>query len=78
MIGTCVETLDADGTSLAARVTTEGNYALCHWMYYKGQTASDPTSATSAGNANANWGETRYLNEVEWGTSGSHITGALI
>lgn len=78
VIGTCVETLDADGVALASRVTSEGNYALCHWFYYKGQSTGDPTSASKTGTAAANWGETRYLTEVEWGTSGSHITGALV
>lgn len=76
-IGTCVETLDSEGETLAARVTTTGNYALCHWMYFKGQTEGDTYHAVGGTNA-ANWGETRYYNEVEWGTSGSHITGANI
>ena len=40
VIGTCVETLDADGSALAAAVTTEGNYAICHWFYYIGRSGS--------------------------------------
>lgn len=32
--GTCVETLDDDGVSLRSGVQIEGNYAICHWMYF--------------------------------------------
>jgi hypothetical protein len=76
-MGTCVETLDSEGESLAAAISTEGNYAICHWMYYKGQTIGTTHNAVG-GTSAANWGETRYYNEVEWGTAGSHITGANI
>jgi hypothetical protein len=76
VIGTCVETLDAEGVSLSAGVVTEGNYAICHWLYYGG--ISDNTGVSLGGVANTDFGETRYLTEAEWGTEGSKITGQTI
>lgn len=35
VIGTCVETLNDDGTSFAAGASTGGNHALCHWIYFE-------------------------------------------
>lgn len=82
VIGTCVETLDADGVSLAAAVTTEGNYALCHWMYYVGRSGTtilgQTTDVSMGGTSGTDWGETRFLTETEWGTGGSHILGSNI
>ena len=76
VIGTCVETLDNTGASLGAGVVTEGNYAICHWLYYTG--ISDNTGVALGGVANTDFGETRYLTEAEWGTDGSKITGQTI
>jgi hypothetical protein len=71
-----VETLDADGAPLAAGVTYEGNYALCHWFY--GTRVLDAGSYDGGIHGADNWGETRYLNEHEWGTSGYDLTGSVI
>lgn len=53
-----------------------GNFAICHWLYYKGR--SNSTYYTLNGATGVNWGETRFYNAYEWGNSGSHITGASI
>lgn len=68
---------------MAAGVSDQGNFALCHWLYYKGQgglVAANPNESYYAkdGAAGVNWGETRFYNAYEWGNSGSHITGANI
>jgi len=39
VIGTCIETLDDSGAQLAAAVSTEGNYAICHWIYFEKNSA---------------------------------------
>merc|ERR1711862_712339 len=57
--------------------TNTGNYALCHWMYFGGQSIGN-TASTTGGTAANNWGETRFYTEAEWGTDGSHITGNTI
>ena len=46
-------------------------------MYFAARNAGNPGS-TLNGTTAANWGETRYYTEEEWGTAGSHITGAVI
>ena len=76
VIGTCVETLNPDGTKLAAGTVDEGNFAICHWFYYLG--ASNTTRYTLSGTQNTNWGETRYLTEDQWGSGGSKLVGANI
>lgn len=78
VIGTCVETLNIDGTAIESGNTTAGNYAVCHWMYFIGQSGTHLTSIILGGVANADWGETRYYNEAEWGHGGSTIRGANI
>lgn len=75
-MGTCIETLDSDGIPLHQWDTDSGNVAICHWMYYVGQ--SNATSITKNGTAGINWGETRYLNRQEWGYGGSNLTGVAI
>ena len=38
-IGTCVETLDSNGAPILGTegsMEAVGNFALCHWMYFKG------------------------------------------
>ena len=73
VIGTCVETLDSASAALATTVTTEGNFAICHWMFavYGNDTAVTTLSATTNG-----WGDTKYLTTSQWGTSGNAVTGA--
>ena len=81
VIGTCIETLDRSGNPLAAAVTTEGNYAICHWLYFeRGETLTSNAAYSNQlrGGVNGEWGETVYLNEAEWASSGSRITGESI
>merc|ERR1712183_226483 len=49
VIGTCVETLTSASAALATTVTTEGNFAICHWMYalYSVNTAVTTLSGTT-------------------------------
>lgn len=75
-IGTCVETLDDDGLTLAAGISTEGNYAICHWFYFLART--NTTATKQGGYVGLDWGETRYLTEFDWGTAGSNISGTRI
>lgn len=72
--GTCVETLQSDGaTALAASTTTEGNYGLCHFMFWTDTTSTPTLYAASTGTYD--WGQTNYLNESQWGTNGGAIKG---
>lgn len=77
VIGTCIETLTEEGLPLPADTNTHGNYAICHWMYYKAMSPEE-TSFTLDGTVNLNWGELRYFNEYEWGAGGQFISGANI
>lgn len=73
-IGTCVETLNSDGTRLEEGTTDQGNFAICHWFYYAG---SNNTAKSQKGGADGtDWGETRILTEEQWGNGGSVLTGA--
>jgi len=76
VIGTCVETLDEDGVPLHQWDTKTGNVAMCHWMYYLGQT--NTSGITKNGTTGTDWSETRYLNRQEWGYGGSEMTGVAI
>jgi len=87
VIGTCIETLDDDGVYLRSGVKIEGNYAICHWMYVLSQAGingvttppgANTTSNSLGGSPGTNWGETRYLNEYDWGTHGSALLGTNI
>ena len=74
VMGTCVETIDkTTSAALASTVTTQGNFAMCHWMYfdYAANTAVLSNSATT----NA-WGDSKYLATAAWGTNGAATTGA--
>jgi len=75
-MGTCVETLTDDGATLPAGIDTQGNYAICHWMYFLAGT--NTTSTKPGGRVGLDWGETRYLTEFDWGTAGSNISGTRI
>ncbi len=56
--GTCVETLvAATSVRVAKTVTTDGNNALCHWIYFKGGASSDKKTVASG----TDYAETRYL-----------------
>ena len=73
VIGTCVETLDSAGAALATTVTTEGNFAICHWIFAK---YTLDTAVTTLSNTTNAWGDTKYLTTTQWGTAGNAITGA--
>jgi len=73
-MGTCVATLQTDGaTELAAATTTEGNYALCHFIFWTSATGTVNLVAAASG-AN-DWGQSNYLNETQWGTAGNGVKG---
>lgn len=76
VIGTCVEMLDSDGLNYLNDYEKGGNIAICHWMYYMGQ--SDTSSTTNGGSSGRHWGETRYLSDLAWGEQGSQINGVSI
>jgi len=74
VIGTCVETIDkTTGAALLTTVTTQGNFAMCHWMYfdYGANTAVTTLSGTTNG-----WGDSKFLATAAWGTNGGATTGA--
>lgn len=73
-IGGCVETLDGSSVALATGVTTEGNYAICHWLFFVAVSGNVPV-LTLAG-ATSGYGTTRFLSETQWGTAGNAVTGA--
>lgn len=73
-MGTCVETYKADGSAaLAASTTTEGNYALCHFIFYK--SGASPVTLVAAASGTNDWGQSNYLNETQWGTAGAGVKG---
>ena len=76
VIGTCVETLHDDGTRMRPGTIDNGNFAICHWMYYTG--LSDVTEPPLGLVKKTNWGETRILNEEEWDSAGGLISGQTI
>jgi hypothetical protein len=76
VIGTCVETLTIEGTRIRPGTIDQGNFAICHWMYYTGLT--DFTEPPLGLVKTTNWGETRILNEEEWNHAGGLISGQSI
>jgi len=77
VIGTCFETIDNEGIPLAPGTHDQGNFALCHWMYYTAKSA-ESTQPPEGGVVGFNWGEIRYMNEYEWADGGSNITGVSV
>lgn len=85
-MGTCVETLDYEGATLAAGTIDQGNFAICHWFYTYGEGTQETGTANTVnrtywakdGVAGVNWGETRIYTAYEWGNSGSGVRGANI
>lgn len=73
-IGGCVETLDSSSVALATGVTTEGNYAMCHWLFFAAVPGNVPVLTLSG--TTSGYGTTRFLSETQWGTNGNAITGA--
>merc|ERR1719198_2020291 len=73
-MGTCVATLQTDGaTELAASTTTEGNYALCHFIFFV--SGSGTVTLVAAASSTNDWGQSNYLNETQWGTAGNGVKG---
>jgi len=74
--GTCVETLDSAGAAIDTSVTTNGNFAICHYFFYT-TTANTTDAVVWAGayTATTQWGLTTYLNTTQWGTAGNGIIG---
>ena len=64
-IGTCVESLDSAGNPFIDSQTIYGNFALCHWLYFKGQTNNHHVRL--GGTVNTHWGETRIYGYKDWG-----------
>merc|ERR1712187_903698 len=74
VIGTCVETIDkSTGAALASTVTTQGNFAMCHWMYFDYGTNTAVTTLSGTTDA---WGDSKFLATAAWGTNGGAVTGA--
>merc|ERR1711939_315590 len=60
--------MTAAGTAaLAASTTTEGNYGLCHFIFWTWSAAAAGTN---------DWGQTNYLTEAQWGTNGNKVAGS--
>jgi len=73
-IGGCVETLTSTSVALATGVATEGNFAICHWLFFDAVAGNTPVLNLAA--VTSAYGTTRYLNETQWGTNGGAVTGA--
>jgi len=80
VIGTCVETLHADGTNPDKDRTDIGNFGLCHFLYYLAATTNadgnNTTYPVNGGTQNISWGEVRIYTADQWGNGGSGIVGA--
>merc|ERR1712139_161865 len=72
-MGTCVETLTTAGAVQATTVTDNGNFALCHFLYY--QFASGAVTIVAAQTGTNDWGASLYLTSTQWGTAGSGLVG---
>lgn len=76
-MGTCVETLTTAGAALATGVTTSGNYALCHWVFWL-FSADTAVALSAASTGTYDWGQTDYLTETQWGTAGAGVKGSTM
>ena len=75
-MGTCVETLTTAGAVQAATVTDNGNFAICHFLFYQAGTGAVTIHAAQTGTTD--WGTTTYLTAAQWGTAGSGIVGSTM
>ena len=75
-LGTCVETLTTAGAVMAATVTDNGNFALCHFVYY--QYKAGTVVLTAAQTGTNDWGASTYLTATQWGTAGSGLIGTSL
>jgi len=76
-MGTCVETLTTAGAAQATTVTDNGNFAICHFLFYVAVDSGNITF-TAASTGTTDWGVTSYLNTAQWGTAGSGIKGSTM
>jgi len=76
-MGTCVETLTTAGAVQATTVVDNGNFAICHFLFYTAK-ASAVVTFTKASTGTYDWGLTMYLNTTQWGTAGSGIKGSTM
>merc|ERR1719198_2367237 len=53
--------------------TTEGNYALCHFIFFV--SGSGTVTLVAAASGTNDWGQSNYLNETQWGTAGNGVKG---
>jgi hypothetical protein len=74
-MGTCVETLTSAGAVQAATVTDNGNFAICHFVYYGFETSLGVVTLDAAQTGTYDWGATMYLTATQWGTAGSGLIG---
>merc|ERR1712110_842559 len=63
--------------ALATGVTTSGNYALCHWVFWL-FSADTAVALSAASTGTYDWGQTDYLTETQWGTSGAGVKGSTM
>ena len=75
-MGTCVETLTTAGAVQATTVVDNGNFAICHFLFY--QYASGVVTFVAASTGTTDWGLTMYLNTSQWGTAGSGLKGSTM
>ena len=75
VMGTCVETLTTAGAVQAATVTDNGNFALCHFVYYTHKEDASVVNLYAAQTGTYDWGATLYLTATQWGTAGSGLVG---
>jgi len=74
--GTCVETLTSAGAVQAATITDNGNFALCHFLFY--QYGTGDVVIVNAQTGTGHWGSSNYLTATQWGTAGSGIIGTTV
>lgn len=74
-IGTCVETLDSAGAAVATTVTTVGNFAICHFLFYAATSSGNSGTVTNA-YTGTHWGLTTYMTATQWYSSSGTTAGA--
>ena len=75
-MGSCIETLSTSGSVQDLFVTDNGNYAICHWVFF--QFAAGTVTMVESEMGTNEWGSTKYLTAVQWGVGGSAIIGNIM
>jgi hypothetical protein len=57
-------------------VTDNGNFALCHFLFY--QYGTGTVTIVNAVTGTGDWGSTSYLTATQWGTAGSGLIGTTV